>query len=374
MKFYNPKFKTLSGGDKKLLIHINVNDIALIDEVSLELHENLNILTGETGAGKSMIIDSINFALGGRTPKSIIRRGEKYAYVELLFDNNSNEARAKLEEFGIEQEDEHILISRKLYETGRTIYKINGQTVTRKMLTEISSHLLDVHGQHEHQSLLDTSKHINLLDKFGGKPLAGYLSKLEIIYDKYSELEKELESLMGDDKARIQMIDILSFQTKEIKDAALKIGEDKDLLDQMKILGNAEKIKINLQDAYKYLNDENQGTAGVTNTLGEAISAISNISDLSPELTQIYKDLQNIEVQLWEVIPDIRTLNEEIDYEPETLFEIQQRLDLIYTLKRKYGDTIEEILSHYKQLCADLENLQNSDEKREQISILHRFD
>lgn len=351
-----------------MLIHINVNDIALIDEVSLELHENLNILTGETGAGKSMIIDSISFALGGRTSKSIIRRGEKSALVELLFDHNSKEVKGKLEEFGIDQEDEHILISRKLYDSGRTIYKINGQTVTRKMLTEISAMLLDVHGQHEHQSLLNASKHINLLDKFGGKPLTKLLGELEILYNEYAQLEKELEHLMGDDKTRIQMIDILKFQIKEIKEAALKIGEDQDLMEEMKILGNAEKIKQNLQEAYDFLNPEDTSTMGAISALGEAIKAISNISDISEELSRIYAYLQDIEVQLWEIIPDIRTLNEDVDYEPETLFDIQQRLDLIYNLKRKYGDTVEEILSHYKQLCTDLDNLQNSDEKREQVS------
>ncbi len=351
-----------------MLIHINVNNIALIDEVSLELHENLNILTGETGAGKSMLIDSINFALGGRTSKSIIRRGEKSASVELLFDHNSKEAYAKLAEFGIDQEDEHILISRKLYESGRTIYKINGQTVTRKMLTEISALLIDVHGQHEHQSLLDTSKHINLLDKFGGKQLANYLSQLQIIYDEYILLEQELKHLMGDDKTRIQMIDILKFQTQEIKEAALKVGEDKILKDELKILDSAEKIKLNLQEAYDYLNAENTGVISTTGILGQAVKAMSNISDISDDLKQIYTELQNIEMQLWEVIPAIRTLNESVDYEPETLFEIQQRLDLIYNLKRKYGDTIEEILSHYHQLSRDLDSLQNSDAKREQVS------
>ncbi len=351
-----------------MLIHINVNNIALIDEVSLELHENLNILTGETGAGKSMIIDSINFALGERTSKSIIRRGEKMAYVELLFDHNSQEAKDKLEEFGIDQEDEHILISRKLYDSGRTIYKINGQTVTRKMLTEISGMLLDVHGQHEHQSLLNASKHINLLDKFGGKALGKHLEHLSTIYEEYTLLEKELEHLMGDDKTRIQMIDILKFQTKEIKEAALKVGEDKGLMENMKILGNAEKIKENLKIAYEFLNPEDATSLGAIGALGEAINAISNIHDISDELKQIHVDLQNIEVQLWEVIPDIRNLNEDVEYEPETLFEIQQRLDLIYSLKRKYGDTIEEILSHYNQLTSDLDNLQNSDEKREQVS------
>lgn len=351
-----------------MLIHINVNDIALIDEVSLELHENLNILTGETGAGKSMIIDSINFALGERTSKSIIRRGEKTAFVELLFDHNSQEVKNKLREFGINQEDEHIVISRKLYETGRTIYKINGQTVTRKMLTQISGMLLDVHGQHEHQSLLNASRHIDLLDKFGGKALANHLLELEALYDQYSLLEKEMENLMGDDKTRIQMIDILKFQTKEIKEAGLKVGEDKALMEEMKILGNAEKIKENLQAAYDYLNPDNASAIGAIGALGEAINAISNIQDISEDLKQIHLDLQNIEVQLWEIIPDIRTLNEAIDYEPETLFEIQQRLDLIYNLKRKYGDSVEEILAHYNQLRADLDNLQNSDEKREQVS------
>lgn len=361
-KYYSPRTK-----EDHLLIHINVNDIALIDEVSLELHENLNILTGETGAGKSMIIDSINFALGGRTPRSIIRRGEKSALVELLFDLNSKDVNDKLEELGIDQE-EHILISRKLYATGRTIYKINGQTVTRKMLKQISVLLLDVHGQHEHQSLLNTSKHIDLLDKFGGKELANNLDQLASIYDQYVKLEKELDHLMGDDKTRIQMIDMLQFQIKEIKEAGLKIGEDTSLMEDMKILGNAEKIKENLQQAYDFLHAQDTGTMGVIGTLGEAIAAISNISDINDDLGQIHKDLENIEMQLWEIIPEVRTLNENIEYDPETLFEVQQRLDLIITLKRKYGDTTQEILSHYDQLKKDLKTLQNSDEKREKLN------
>lgn len=351
-----------------MLIHINVNNIALIDEVSLELHENLNILTGETGAGKSMIIDSINFALGGRVPRSIIRRGEDYALVELLFENKNKEIEDKLNELGIDQEDEHILISRRLSQKGRTIYKINGQTVTRKMLQEISSMLLDVHGQHEHQSLLDSSKHIELLDKFGGKELERYLLELETIYHDYSKLEKELEGLMGDDKSRIQMIDILQFQTKEIEDAALEVNEDKELAEEMKVLGSAEKIKHNLQGAYDYLSAENTNSLGVVGGLGEAIDAVSNISDISDEINQIYKTLQGIEVQVLELIPDIRSLSEDTEYDPEALFEIQQRLDLIYNLKRKYGDSIEEILEHHEKLEKELDNLQNSDKKREELS------
>lgn len=351
-----------------MLIHINVNNIALIDEVSLELHENLNILTGETGAGKSMVIDSINFALGARVPRSIIRRGEDYALVELLFENQCEEIRSKLEGLGIDPEGEHILMSRKLTSNGRSLYKMNGQTVTRKMLQEISGLLLDVHGQHEHQSLLDTSKHIELLDKFGGKALEKQLLRLETIYEEYAELEKELDLLMGDDKARIQMIDMLKFQTKEIEEAGLEVGEDTILMEKMKVLGNAEKIKGSLQETYNFLQGENPETVSAQESLGEAINAISDIADINDQINEIYNTLQNIQVQITELIPDVRSLSEAAEYDPEALFEIQQRLDLIYNLKRKYGDTIEEILSHYDTLVVDLDNLENSDEKRKQIS------
>ena len=350
-----------------MLVHINVRNIALIDEVSLELHENLNILTGETGAGKSMIIDSINFALGGRVSKSIIRRGEKFAYVELLFDHHSDVTTAKLEEFGIQQEDDCILISRTLYTTGRTLYKINGQTVTRTMLKEISGVLLDVHGQHEHQSLLDPTSHIELLDRFGGKKLAEHLSRLQVVYHEFSQLDVKLKHLMDDDKTRVQMIDILKFQIKEIKDANLIIGEDTTLMEEMKVLGSAEKITSSLQEAYEYLNADNREGVGVTKSLGEAIRAISAISDINEELSQIYKELQNIEVQVWEMIPTLRNLSETIEYDPERLFIIQQRLDLIYKLKRKYGDSVEEILTHYHKISDDLQLLENSDQERTRI-------
>lgn len=350
-----------------MLVHINVKNIALIDEVSLELHENLNILTGETGAGKSMLIDSINFALGGRTSKSIIRRGEKYASVELLFHHNNEKVLAKLDEFDIKHEDGYVLISRTLHLSGKTIYKINGQTVTRSMLKEISVLLLDVHGQHEHQSLLDASAHIELLDRFGGKTLTNYLDKLERLYEKYNQLKTKLENLMGDDKKRVQMIDILQFQIKEIKEANLKVGEDDTLMEEMKLLSNAEKIKENLNNAYMHLHTENAEIRGAADVLGEAISAISTIADMSGELKEIYLQLQNIETQVWDIIPQIRHFNETIEYNPEVLFEVQQRLDLIYKLKRKYGNTIEEILSYYNQLCTDLDGLENSEEQRKQV-------
>lgn len=350
-----------------MLVHINVKNIALIDEVSLELHESLNILTGETGAGKSMIIDSINFALGGRVPKTIIRRGEKSAYVDLLFHNNSPITVAKLDEFGILQEDDCILISRTLHTTGRTIYKINGQTVTRAMLKEISAILLDVHGQHEHQSLLDPAGHIGLLDRFGGRALTDNLSKLQTIYYDYQKLEGKLEHLMGDDKTRAQMIDILQFQIKEIEDAHLIIGEDTTLMEEMKVLGNAEKITSSLQETYDCLHIENQEGIGVTEILGEAIKAMSAVSDINKDLLSIYEELQNIEAQVWEIVPTLRNLSETIEYDPEQLLIIQQRLDIIYKLKRKYGDSIEEILAHYEKITGDLDLLENSDQQREQI-------
>lgn len=350
-----------------MLVHINVKNIALIDEVSLELHENLNILTGETGAGKSMLIDSINFALGARVPKTLIRRGENVATVELLFHHNNQEVLDKLNEFEIQQEDGYVLVSRTLYLTGRTIYKINGQTVTRAMLTEISALLLDIHGQHEHQSLLSQASHIDLLDRFGGNVLAKHLEDLKQLYANYSNLKATLESLMGDDKKRAQMIDILQFQIKEIEEAALKVGEDDSLTQEMKILGNAEKIKTNLNQAYMSLYTENRDVLGAIDLLGETIVAISAIEDMDPELGQIYSQLQDIETQIWDVLPQIRNFNEKVEFDQEMLFEIQQRLDLIYKLKRKYGNTIDEILVYYHQLCKELELLQNSEEQREKL-------
>ena len=350
-----------------MLVHINVKNIALIDEVSLELHENLNILTGETGAGKSMIIDSINFALGSRVPRTIIRRGEEFASVELLFDHHNEATLAKLKEFGIRLDHEYILISRILYAKGRSIYKINGQTVTMSMLREISGSLLDVHGQHEHQSLLNPSSHIDLLDKFAGKKLSKLLLELESLYDAHQELEGKLKQLMGDDKTRAQMIDILKYQIREIEDAHLINGEEESLMQEMKILGNAEKIKNSLQESYDYLNTDNAEAVGVTRVLGWAIKALSSIADINPEFLQIYDQLQNIEIQLLDVIPTIRNLSESIEYNPEQLFKVQQRLELIYKLQRKYGDSIEEILAHYDQISKELYMLENNEEERKQL-------
>lgn len=235
------------------------------------------------------------------------------------------------------------------------------------MLTEISALLLDIHGQHEHQSLLSQASHIDLLDRFGGNVLAKHLEDLKQLYANYSNLKATLESLMGDDKKRAQMIDILQFQIKEIEEAALKVGEDDSLTQEMKILGNAEKIKTNLNQAYMSLYTENRDVLGAIDLLGETIVAISAIEDMDPELGQIYSQLQDIETQIWDVLPQIRNFNEKVEFDQEMLFEIQQRLDLIYKLKRKYGNTIDEILVYYHQLCKELELLQNSEEQREKL-------
>lgn len=214
-----------------MLEHLHIKNVALIKESEISFGEGLNILTGETGAGKSMVIDSLQFALGGRVGKDFLRHGEKQASVEALFAMQSEALQEKLEENGIQpEEDGSVLITRTLSEAGKSVCRVNGSTVTVGMLREIAEDLIDIYGQHEHQSLLNPSKHIRLLDRFCGAGFGDAMEEYKKSYHALKELEKQLQSLMGDESQREQRMDILQFQKEELEAGGLRLGEEEDLL------------------------------------------------------------------------------------------------------------------------------------------------
>nr|WP_303243888.1 DNA repair protein RecN [uncultured Cellulosilyticum sp.] len=348
-----------------MLTYLKANNIALIEEVQLSLNPKLNIFSGETGAGKSMLIDSIQFAIGNRTSKQIIRKGQDYAFVILGFKDKVGMALKYLETQGIPYEDEEIVIERGIYQSGRTYYKVNGTTSTRQVVKELSTLLIDVHGQHEPQSLLDIATHIRLLDSFGEKDFIAVKDDYRKTYERWQEVKTALDKIGDNDRKRLQMRDMLSFQIEEIKAANLKPHEEEDLKEQYEVLSHAEKIMVQCQKSYNLLDGEREASA--TLLLGQAIHALQDISDITAEIRSLYDQFLSIQAELQDATYQIRRYTDEVEYSPELLLEIQNRLDVIYRLKQKYGNSIEEILAYKTECEKELEELLDGEQNKERL-------
>lgn len=348
-----------------MLTYLKANNIALIEEVQLSLNPKLNIFSGETGAGKSMLIDSIQFAIGNRTSKQIIRKGQDYAFVILGFKDKVGMALKYLETQDIPYENEEIVIERGIYQSGRTYYKVNGISATRQIVKELSTLLIDVHGQHEPQSLLDIATHIRLLDSFGEKDFIKTKESYKQTYERWQEVKSALDKIGDNDRKRLQMRDMLSFQVEEIKAANLKLHEEEDLKEQYEILSHAEKIMMQCQKAYNLLDGERE--ASVSLMLGQAIHSLQDISDITVEIKSLYEQFLSIQAELQDATYEIRRYTDGIEYSPELLLEIQQRLDVIYRLKQKYGNSIEEILAYKTECEKELEELLDGEQNKERL-------
>ncbi|TDT61932.1 DNA repair protein RecN [Fonticella tunisiensis] len=343
-----------------MLLELHVKNFALIDRVDLEFAEGLNILTGETGAGKSIIIDSVNFLLGDKQSKDIIRTGEESAYVEGVFEVRNEEFNRLLLENGIET-DEVVVITREINQSGRSISRINGRTVTVGLLKQAGKYLIDIHGQHEHQSLLDEDSHMDILDSFCGESFQALKKEYRQKYADLKEIKRELNKLNADEQYKLRRMDLLSFQIQEISEANLKIGEDEELAKRKDILANSEKIISNLAAAYESLYEgEEKGCA--YDLMGVGISHLESIEKYDENLSKMKTSLEDLYYQLKDIIDEIREYRDSIDFDPEELNDIEARLDLINRLKRKYGSTIEEILQYYDKIKEELSKIERSEE------------
>lgn len=359
-----------------MLEYLHIKNVALIDEQFINFGEGLNILTGETGAGKSMIIDSINFVLGERVSRDFIRKGAENAFVEVLFFIKNIKTINMIESLNIEvDENNSLLISRELNKNGRTIFKINGKGATMNIIKEISSILIDIHGQHQHQSLLNDSKHIILLDQFCGNELQSLKDELHLEYQEYKNIQNDIKQLSGNEMERQQKIDIYRYQVDEIEAAKLKLGEEKELSNKKKLLSGAEKLISGIEEIGILLNgDDNyiQGAVSQINRINDLLKELSNI-DIS--LSDLINQAENIELQIEDLSLNIRNYSRNIDHNPDELYEIETRLDLIYNLKKKYGSNIEEILKYYDKIKNQLDFIINSEaelKKLNQKLNLHR--
>lgn len=346
-----------------MLEYLHIKNAALIKESTISFGSGLNILTGETGAGKSMIIGSLQFALGGRTGKDFLRHGEKMASVEALFASASNAVQEKLAENGIEpEEDGSVLITRTLSESGKSVCRVNGSTVTVGMLREIAEGLLDIYGQHEHQSLLNPSGHIRLLDRLCGAEFSDTMEEYREVFHSVKEIERQLEALLGDEGQRIQRTDILTFQKEEIEAAALRQGEEEVLMEQKKRLSSMEKLMRLTGEGLALLYDGNERMPSACDQLGDALIKLQEAAEYDAGLTSLADALADAYAAAEDTAREWKREAEKQESDPQALEEIEERLQVIYKLKRKYGGTIEAVLAFYEKVTEELHLLENSSE------------
>lgn len=352
-----------------MLEHLHIRNVALIKESEISFGDGLNILTGETGAGKSMIIDSLQFALGGRAGKDFLRHGEKQAAVEALFSVQSQALTEKLAENGIApEEDGTLLITRTLSEAGKSVCRINGSTVTVGMLKEIAEDMIDIYGQHEHQSLLNPVKHIRLLDRFCGAGFGEAMEEYKNSRQRLKDLEKQLAILIGDESQREQRMDMLLFQKEEIEAAELREGEEDALLEQKKRLSSMERLIRLTGESVTLLYDGDDRAPSACDQLGDALAKLQEAAEYDAALSPLADALADGYAAVEDCARELKREAEEQEADPEELERIEERLQLFYKLKRKYGGSIEAVLEFYEKAVQELEFLSNSSEKAAELS------
>ena len=327
-----------------MITTLHIKNIGIIEELTIDLNKGLNVLTGETGAGKTLIIDSLLILSGGRFSKEMIRKGETNSFIEacIYLPQNPNAI------------DGNIIISREINSNGRNLCKINGRMVTVTELKSFMAQVIEIHGQNDNQTLLDSKYHLKYLDGFIGE-LEGKAEYKEI-YIQYVEIEKKLKENYGDDKERERKLDLLKYQYEEIKQAKLKKGEEEELDARRKIIMNSEKISENLKEADMALGE------GAIDALSTAIRALEKIENIDQKYEQTSSDLKNIYYELQEIARDISSNKDEMSFNEEERNEIEERLDLIHSLKRKYGNTIEEILEYKEEIKKEIGHIENLEE------------
>jgi DNA repair protein RecN (Recombination protein N) len=351
---------------REMLTELLIRNLAIIDEVQVPFRQGFNVLTGETGAGKSIIIHALNFLVGGKSDVDLIRTGAETMLVEAVFDlSKCPQMKAVLEEVGFEPDDETLILSRELSKAGKSRCRVNGRAATVAMLKQIGKALVDIHGQHEHQSLLEPANHLRFLDAFGSEDLMALKERYTNLYRQLMQVERELTELQRSERERMQRLDLLRYQAEEIDRANLKEGEEEELLQERQLLANAERIAERVSYAVRQLMDD----GGSLDSLGEAIQALKEIAELDLSLREWHNSLSQAFDTIQEIGFELERYASRIEFDPERLEEVESRLDLLKILKRKYGDSVSAILQYRQQIEQELQRLETSEER---LEILQR--
>ena len=325
---------------------LHIKNIGIIDDLSIDLNEGLNVLTGETGAGKTLIIDSLGIISGGRFSKEMIRKGETNSFVEICMYEPENENSI----------DGNIIVSREINSNGKNMCKINGRMVTVNELKNFMSKFIEIHGQNDNQSLLDNKFHLKYLDGFIGDKIIDIKKQYKEKYEKYLEIKQELKNNYGDEKERERKLDLLRYQFNEIEEANLKVNEEDNLEEKRKLMLNSEKISKNLNEADIAIGENSIGS------INTAIRALEKIENIDKKYEDISSNLKNIYYELQEISRDISEHKEDVYFDEQERNEVEERLDLIYNLKRKYGNDVQEILNYKDEIEAEINHIENLDE------------
>lgn len=349
-----------------MLLELEIKNFALIDHLHIRFDEGLNILTGETGVGKSIIINGIKLTLGERADKEHIRsKGEK-TYLQSVFLKNPW-VEELLTSLGLNTDEEIVVLSRELLKSGRSVSRINGSIVTNATVKILADSLIDIHGQHHHQSLLNKQNHIDILDDYAGKDNKKLRKEFQIHYEEFQNLQQEIKSLSINDRDRERQIDLLRFHMDEIERAELEEDEEERLMQEYNILANSEKIYEIMGKGYEKLYNL-LDTDSAMDLISSTVEDFHTIDKFDPQINSFSNQLEEIQFQLEDVSREIRQYFGNIEFHPEDLERLNQRIAHINDMKRKYGPNIQEVLTYYRQSKEELENLINSKERIEEIT------
>ena len=334
-----------------MITKLHIKNIGIIENVEIDFNNGLNVLTGETGAGKTLILDSLGIISGGRFSKEMIRKGETNSYVELcMYEPES--------EYSI---DGNIIISREININGRNMCKINGRMATVNELKDFMSKFIEIHGQNDNQNLLDIKEHQKYLDGFIGDKIESMKTEYFEIFTRYNEIKKELKENFGDDKERQRKIDLLNYQINEIEVASLKEGEEDELEEKRKIIMNSEKIAQSLNEADMAISES------TIDALSSSIRALEKIEQIDKKYEQTVSNLKGVYYELQEISKDISSYREDTYFDEQERSEVEERLDLIYDLKRKYGNSITEILQYNEEIKQEIDKIENLEERNNEL-------
>ena len=330
-------------GGSHMISTLHIKNVGIIDDLSIDLNEGLNILTGETGAGKTLIIDSLQIISGGRFSKEMIRKGEDFSYVEISM-------------YLPNEEEPNVVASREIYANGRNTCKINGRLVSVSELKSFMKDIIDIHGQNENQSLLETNMHIKYLDGFANEKIYKLKEEYAVLYEKYISIKQEINKNFGDDKEKQRELDLLKYQKQEIEEANLKINEEDELEEKRNIIMNSEKIANNLMEASAQINEN------TIDSISMAVRALEKIENIDAKYETSLNTLKGIYYDIQELSRDLNIYREDTYFDEQERNNVEERLDTIYRLKRKYGNSIEEILRYDKEINERIEKIENSEE------------
>lgn len=347
-----------------MLVSLHAKNFAIIDEIEVYFGEHLNIISGETGAGKSVIIGSVGAALGAKVTKDIVRAGCEQATVELLFRTNQERVHTMLKEQEINFEEDEILISYKITASGKSLFRINGEIVSRAFVKELVGELIDIHGQHEHQSLLNKSKHLEMVDRFAPEELDGIKKKLRESFSRYRALQKEYSEAQTDEEMRLRELSFLQFELNTIEEANLIPGEEEELMREHKRLANANTIQETLSAVYRL---SSEGGESVAEQLGYAVRQLAKIEQYDEKLADLYANLESLEGMMHDFNRELNSYMEDCEDEGEHFAQVEERLNLVNRLTTRYGTNVAGVLAYAQECREKIEKYENYDQYLENL-------